>query len=61
MTTKVTVDTHAGWPVEVIRINEKTGNRVSESVIVAPNTQQDFNIWEGSDLLIHEVQPEKAA
>ena len=59
MTTKVTVDAHAGWPVKVVRVDDVTGIWVGEPVIVTPNTQQDFYIWQGSDLLIYEVQPEE--
>ena len=55
MTTRVTVDTHAGWPVKVIRIDDKTGNWLYEPEIVAPHTVKDFYVWDGQDLLIAEV------
>ena len=54
MTTRVTVDAHAGWPVKVIRIDDKTGNWIGEPEIVAPHTTKDFYVWDGQDLLIAE-------
>ena len=54
MTTKVTVDAHAGWPVKVVRINDKTGNWIGEPEIVAPHTMKYFYVWDGQDLLISE-------
>ena len=54
MTTRVTVDAHAGWPVKVIRINDKDGNWIGEPEIVAPHTVKDFYVWDGQDLLIAE-------
>jgi hypothetical protein len=54
MTTTVTVDTHAGWPVKVVRIDDKTGNWIGEAEIVAPHTKKDFYVWDGQDLLIAE-------
>ena len=54
MTTKVTVDAHAGWPVSVK--NTASGHEI----IVAANTTQDFYVHSGgNDLLIHEVQPDE--
>jgi hypothetical protein len=58
MTTKITVDTHAGWPVKVIRVDDATGEWVGEPTVVPPNAQQEFYLWAGSDLLLHEVQPD---
>ncbi len=58
MTTKVTVDAHAGWPVKVTRIGP---NAEREDVIVDPNTVQDFFVWDGQDLHIHEVQSKAKA
>lgn len=47
MTTKVTVDAHAGWPVKVTMIYlDGEGKPVSEQLVppvtVAPHTTQDF-------------------
>ena len=54
MTTKVTVDAHAGWPVRVTRLTPDGGHT---PVIVDPNTVQDFFVWDGQDVRVHEVQP----
>lgn len=52
MTTKVTVDAHAGWPVRVTRVYYKPGVETGrDDVIVQPNTIQDFYIH--SNMLIH--------
>ena len=56
MTTKVTVDAHAGWPVRVTRITPDGGHTDN---IVAANTVQDFHVWDGQDLRIHEVQKDE--
>lgn len=55
MTTKITVDAHAGWPVRVTRI-EGAGQSHS---IVEPNSAQDFYIHSTLDLRIHEVQSDE--
>jgi hypothetical protein len=47
MTTKVTVDAHAGWPVQVTQISLDTeGNPAGHETktTVPPNTVQDFYI-----------------
>ena len=54
MTTKVTVDAHAGWPVRVTRISPDGGHT---EVLVEPKTVQDFYVHDGMDLRVHEVQP----
>jgi hypothetical protein len=51
MTTKVTVDAHAGWPVEVKTINGEPGQPQTESVaVVDPNTTRDFYIHSGMQI-----------
>lgn len=52
MTTKVTVDAHAGWPVKVDRLGKTT----TETTIVPPNTVQDFYIHDEMDLFIREMK-----
>ena len=48
MTTKVTIDAHAGWPVEVKSIRgEPSQPKTFDTTIVAPNTKQDFYIHSG--------------
>ena len=52
MTTRVTVDAHAGWPVQVITLDGEPDRDKSAQVhIVAPNTQQDFYIHSGMNIL----------
>lgn len=48
MTTKVTVDAHAGWPVEVKYIRGEPSQVQTQGVtIVDPNTVMDFYIHSG--------------
>lgn len=58
MTTAVTVDAHAGWPVKVTLIDQSSdGLTQSETVqVVAANTKQTFYIWNGRDIELHELQ-----
>ena len=55
MTTKVTVDAHAGWPVRVTAL-EGTGQAV---YTVEPNATRDFYVHSSMDLRIHEIQPDE--
>lgn len=57
MTTKVTVDAHAGWPVKVTKVQlDSDGNKAGESEeIVAPNTQRDFHVHSHLELHIKEL------
>lgn len=58
MTTRINVDAHAGWPVKVTKIfNGGTDKESIEEHIVAPNTVADFYVWDGLDIVVHEVQP----
>ena len=56
MTTKVTIDAHAGWPVRVTAL-EGIGQAVYS---VEPNATRDFYVHSSVDLRIHEVQPDEA-
>ena len=61
MTTRVMVDAHAGWPVQVtlLSINsdgEKTGETVRT---VEPNTTQDFCVHSHQELHVKELPREK--
>lgn len=58
MTTKVTVDAHAGWPVKVTCKHPKTG-AIDWVQTVEPKTVKDFYVHSGADLEIHEVQPDE--
>lgn len=52
MTTKVTVDAHAGWPVEVVTlIGESTYRRESRVVRVEAGTTQDFYVHSSCSIL----------
>lgn len=57
MTTKVTVDAHAGWPVKVTSVQlDSEGNPVSESeTTVPPLTTQDFYVHSHLELHIKEM------
>lgn len=56
MTTRVTVDAHAGWPVAVQPVDDGVAG---VAVIVAPHTVQDFAVWSGHSLVITEQPQEK--
>lgn len=57
MTTKVTIDAHAGWPVDVTMIQKTTAGEQRTTKRVAPNTVDTVYVHSGCDLFIHEVQP----
>lgn len=54
MTTKITVDAHAGWPVEVTLL-DNANIATAPPTIVQPNTTQDFYVYEGRNVLIKEL------
>jgi hypothetical protein len=63
MTTKVTVDAHAGWPVKVEAIDtiyDESGptgvETTSELGIVAPGTRQDFYCTNSRRLVVTEMK-----
>lgn len=56
MTTKVTVDAHAGWPVDVTPM--RGGVAVSQTERVPANETRDFYVHSTQDLHIREVQPD---
>ena len=61
MTTRVTVDAHAGWPVEVttidrVRMLGEDADRVTESKTrVDPYTTRDFYVYQGRELHVKEL------
>lgn len=60
MTTRITVHADHGWPVLVTafsRASVGTAETASEAGIVQPGTSQDFHVWDGHDLRVHEIQP----
>lgn len=58
MTTKVTIDAHAGWPVRVMLIN-KVGGNIAHEKVVPPNTKETFHIHDG--VWLKAVEQEKAS
>lgn len=57
MTTKVTVDAHAGWPVKVTTVDlDSQGNATTTGeTTVPPNTVQDFYVHSHRELHIKEM------
>lgn len=59
MTTKVTVDAHAGWPVKVTTVDlDSQGNPApngESETTVAPNTTQDFYVHSSRELRVKEM------
>lgn len=56
MTTKVTVDAHAGWPVRVTRITyDSTGETGRADEVVRPNTTQDFYVHSNMRIAVEEM------
>ena len=57
MTTKVTVDAHAGWPVRVTKVQlNQDGTRAAVSSETVPsNTKQDFYVHSHLELEIKEM------
>lgn len=53
MTTKVTIHALHGWPVDVTLISP-SGRTVQR---VPAGETQEFHVFDGRDLHIHEVQP----
>lgn len=57
MTTKVTVDAHAGWPVMVtIKRGEPGAVKAVSTETVEPNTVRDFYIHSGMQIIGVEEQ-----
>lgn len=62
MTTKVTVDAHAGWPVAVVTRHGEPGQSMSYTTnLVEPNTTKDFYIHSGMQIIAIEECPRPAA
>lgn len=59
MTTKVTIDAHAGWPVQVEIKDEFASGATEQRVeIVAPNTVREFFVFDTRHLVIREMKKE---
>lgn len=52
MTTKVTVDAHAGWPVDVVINDKGQAPRIER---VEPHTQRDFHVYDSRSITVIEV------
>lgn len=65
MTTKVTVDAHAGWPVRVTAIDATAGEGpgAGQHVLgeVEAGAVREFHVYEGRKLLIEELSKPEAA
>lgn len=56
MTTKVTVNAHAGWPVKVTIIDDVgEGKELRGENEVAPHTEREFYVTQTRKLLIEEL------
>lgn len=55
MTTKITVDAHAGWPVRVDFLHAGTDQEYQPSVHVPAGSQQDFHITDAMGIRITEL------
>lgn len=60
MTTKVTVDAHAGWPVKVtqVTLDQKGNETTSSTTTVPPNTAQDFYVHSHMKIAVEEMPRE---
>lgn len=52
MTTKVTVDAHAGWPVDVVIVDRGAAPRIER---VAPHSVRDFCVHDSRSISVIEV------
>jgi len=58
MTTRITVDAHAGWPVLVVKlVGEPNATKTVQQEIVEPNTTRDFYIHSGMRIMSIEELP----
>ena len=62
MTTKVTIDAHAGWDVNVEAIdtgvnpqNSSVTTEVRQLGVVLAGEVRDFHVWQGRQLVIREL------
>lgn len=61
MTTKITVDAHASWPVRVTALDAQPGEGPGfrETILgeVEVGNKQDFYVHQGRKLLVEELPP----
>lgn len=64
MTSRVLVDAHAGWPIQVTRRPRQDGDHPEaadgEVEIVPAGTQREFSIWDGNELIVREMKQHEA-
>lgn len=58
MTTKVTVDAHAGWPVRVTAIDTRSDGEETSHILgeVPANEKQEFYVHDSRKILIEELK-----
>ena len=58
MTTKVTVDAHAGWPVQVVAEDRSLDGTLSYMTfpVIQPNEVRDFATFDSRRLIITELK-----
>lgn len=73
MTTSVVVKANHGWPVQITKLDPKTGERTgyldpvtgekcSYPVEIVPaGTERTVYVHSGQDILVHEIQPDEIA
>lgn len=56
MTTRITVDAHAGWPVEVTTVDVRpSGTKQTTSATVPPGEVRDFYVFDNRELIVREL------
>lgn len=60
MTTRVTIDAHAGWSVRVEKIDPKTGEHLFKDETVEPGSVRDFYVHDGMAIIVTEMKMEKS-
>lgn len=61
MTTTVKVTANHGWPVRVTEIHTlMDGTEARTDLLVPAAEERVLAVWDGKDLLIHEIQPREA-
>lgn len=57
MTTKITVDAHAGWPVQVVAEDRLASGALAYSTfpVIAPGEVKEFVVFEGRRLIVTEL------
>jgi len=58
MTTRVTIDAHAGWPVLVVQlVGEPNSQKIVQTTVVPANETHDFYIHSGMKIIDIEELP----